>query len=110
LKSEFLRKNIFGLFCRYSVGNSKFTSRPPTGVDLALGLNGYDKLPAQFGPARAPSSLQPLEDLDVVDKCRRRMARRETEDIRLAFRFIIVDEWEVYLMFAHTKVASKKVK
>ena len=67
---------------RYSVGNSKFTSRPPTGVDLALGLNGYDKLPVQFGPARAPSSLQPLDDLDDLDKCRRRMARRETEDIR----------------------------
>ncbi len=107
MKSEFLRKHIFGLFCRYSVGNSKFTSRPPTGVDLALGLNGYDKLPVQFGPARAPSSLQPLEDLDVLDKCRRRMARRETEDIRLAFRFIIVDEREVYLMYAYTKVANK---
>jgi hypothetical protein len=67
---------------RYSTGNSNFTSRPPTGVDLALGLNGYDKLPANLGPSRLPSSLQPLEDVDVLDKCRRRMARRETEDIR----------------------------
>jgi len=70
------------IFNRYSTGNSTYTSRPPTGVDLALGLNGYDKLPASAGPSRLPSTLQPLEDVDVLEKCRRRMARRETEDIR----------------------------
>jgi hypothetical protein len=70
---------------RYSIGNSRFTSRPPTGVDLALGLNGYDKLKPPEGPARLPSSLQPLEDTDDIEKVRRRMARREVEDMRSDF-------------------------
>ena len=67
------------------MGNSKYTSRPPTGVDIALGLNGYDKLPGPAGVSRLPSSLQPLDDVDDLDKCRRRMARRETEDYKLVF-------------------------
>ena len=46
---------------KYYVGNSKYTSRPPTGVDLALGLNGYkDMTPVR--PARVPSSLKPLDE------------------------------------------------
>ena len=69
---------------RYSVGNSKFTTRPPTGIDLALGLNGYDKLSSSTAttPARVPSSLKPLDDVDDMDKVRRRMVRRELEDVK----------------------------
>ena len=63
------------------MGGSKYTSRPPTGVDLALGLNGYDKLPVA-SKGRVPSTLQPLEDVDDLEKVRRRMSRRETEDIK----------------------------
>ena len=72
------------IFYRYSIGNSRFTSRPPTGVDLALGLNGYDKLGSSTATtsARIPSTLKPLDDFDDIDKVRRRMARRETEDIK----------------------------
>ena len=49
---------------RYSLGSSNYTSRPPTGVDLALGLGGYDKVGNNDFPAhkqRPPSTLQPLK-------------------------------------------------
>lgn len=39
-------------------------SRPPTGVDLALGLNGFSSkdYPVIAKPQKVPTSLQPLDD------------------------------------------------
>ena len=60
----------------YSQGSSSFTIRPPTGVDLALGLSGYDKLGNDLPPShkqRPPCTLQPLKDED--EEMKRRVAK-----------------------------------
>jgi len=64
-----------------SVTNGVHSSRPATGIDLALGLNGYsDKmlsgLEADKVKARIPSTLQPLDD---EDEQRRAAVRRSRE-------------------------------
>lgn len=68
----------------YSQGSSSYTIRPPTGVDLALGLGGYDKLgPANDFPAhkqRAPSTLQPLKDED--EEMKRRVASLDSQEAK----------------------------
>ena len=68
---------------RYSLGSSNYTSRPPTGVDLALGLSGYDKVGNNDFPAhkqRPPSTLQPLKDED--EEMKRRVASLDTEEAK----------------------------
>ena len=65
---------------RYSLGSSNYTSRPPTGVDLALGLGGYDKVGNNDFPAhkqRPPSTLQPLKDED--EEMKRRVASLDSQ-------------------------------
>lgn len=66
----------------YSQGGASYTIRPPTGVDLALGLSGYDKLGNDF-PAhkqRPPSTLQPLKDED--EEMKRRVASLDSQEAK----------------------------
>ena len=51
---------------KYSQGASSYSIRAPTGVDLALGLSGYDKLGKTLPPERTPTTLQPLKDSDGI--------------------------------------------
>ena len=67
------------LIIRYSQGQSRYTTRPPTGVDLALGLGGYDKFGDSLEPKRTPSTLQPLKDED--EERRKRVATAEAEEV-----------------------------
>ncbi|XP_040575763.1 uncharacterized protein [Lepeophtheirus salmonis] len=62
----------------YYSGSSKYTSRPPTGVDLALGLNGFKDL-TPLPRARVPSSLQNdrLEKYDFIKSYRDRTDESE---------------------------------
>ena len=47
---------------KYSQGGGSYTVRPPTGVDLALGLSGFhDKLSDVGSQERTPTTLQPLK-------------------------------------------------
>ena len=58
---------------RYNQSSSLYGIRPPTGVDLALGLSGYDKVGVEEFPPqkqRPPTTLQPLKDEDEEMKRR----------------------------------------
>ena len=47
---------------KYSQGGGSYTVRPPTGVDLALGLSGFHDKLGDVGPQeRPPTTLQPLK-------------------------------------------------
>ena len=49
---------------QYSQGSGRNTIRPPTGVDLALGLSGYDKIGEADNlrpQERTPTTLQALK-------------------------------------------------
>ena len=47
---------------KYSQGGGSYTVRPPTGVDLALGLSGFHDKLSDVGPQeRPPTTLQPLK-------------------------------------------------
>ena len=53
---------------KYSQGASSYSIRAPTGVDLALGLSGYDKLGKNLPPERIPTTLQSYKDSDMMRK------------------------------------------
>jgi hypothetical protein len=76
-----LRKINLSFQFRYSQGSAQYTARPPTGVDLALGLSGYDNFGGGLEPVkRVPSSLQPLKDEDEERK--RRVIDLEAEEAK----------------------------
>ena len=68
----------------YSQGGANLSNRPPTGVDLALGLSGYDKLANDFPPhkQRPPTTLQPLKDED--EEMKRRVADLDAQEAKWA--------------------------
>ena len=63
-----------------------YTSRPPTGVDLALGLSGYDKLynteatTASHREVRTPTTLQAYKDED--EEMKRRVASLDAQEAK----------------------------
>lgn len=70
----------------YSQGGALYTSRPPTGVDLALGLSGYDKLynteatTASHREVRTPTTLQAYKDED--EEMKRRVASLDAQEAK----------------------------
>lgn len=69
----------------YSQGGALYTSRPPTGVDLALGLSGYDKLynteaTTASREVRTPTTLQAYKDED--EEMKRRVASLDTQEAK----------------------------
>ena len=72
---------------RYSQGGALHTSRPPTGVDLALGLSGYDKFynaqnssQASTREVRTPTTLQAYKDED--EEMKRRVASLDAQEAK----------------------------
>lgn len=68
---------FFLLWHRYL--QSPMNSRPPTGVDLALGLNGFSakEYPIISKPPRVPTTLQPLDERDYLRRSATLRTREE---------------------------------